>query len=336
MAAAVTPIRKDSPTPADLHIDHYLTNLSVAWQQDQSKFVADKVFPVVPVTNKSDDYAIFPKGFFFRDEMAPRPLGGRPNQVDYTVEKGSYSVEEEGLEHKIDDRVRANADQPLDPDRAGMRLLTGQAMIHRDSDWTSSYFKTGVWGTDLTGKSKEPGAGEFLQFDQAGTEPVEFIDTQRDALGSATGFDPNTLVLGRDAYRVIRNHAEVKDRIKYTQRGIVTPDLLAELFEVENVVVPGSVKNSAQEGAADAIDFIVSRKDALLVYSAPEPAIDTPSGGYIFAWTGLVPGATNAFGGVIERGREQLAHSDVLQIRTAYTMEIVAKELGVFLHGAVA
>jgi hypothetical protein len=332
----VTPIRKDQPTPSDLHIDQYLTNLSVSWAQDSRKFVADKVFPVVPVQKQSDKYAIYPKGHFFRDEVGPRPLGGRPNTAGYAVESGTYLCEEEGLEHSIDDRTRTNADQPLDPDRAGMRLLTGQVMIHRDSDWAGSYFKEGVWGTDLKGKSSSPGAGEFLQFDQAGTEPVEFIDEQRDELGSATGFEPNTLVLGRDAYRGLKNHPEIKDRIKYTQRGLINAEILAELFEVDNVVVPGSVKNSANEGAADDIDFIVSRKDMLLVYSAPSPSLDEPSGGYIFAWTGLLPGATNAYGGVIERGREDLAHSDVLQIRVAYDMQVVAKELGIYFKGVVA
>lgn len=335
MAGTVTPIRKDA-TPSDLHIDQYLTNLSVAFAQDEGKFVADKVFPVVPVTKQSDKYNIYPKGHFWRDEVAPRPLGGRPNQAGYDVESGTYLCEEEGLEHKIDDRVRANADQPLNPDRAGMRLLTEQTMIHRDSDWASSYFAKGVWGTDLKGKSSSPGENEFLQLDQSGTEPVEFLDELRDDLGGATGMDPNTLVLGRDVFRVVKNHPEIKDRIKYTQRGIVTAEILAELFGVDKVVIPGSVKNSSAEGVADAIDFIVGRKDMLLVYSAPNPAIDQPSGGYIFAWTGLIPGATNAYGGVIERGREELAHSDVLQIRTAYDMQVVAPELGIFFEGAVA
>jgi len=335
MAGAVTEIRKDA-TPSDLHIDQYLTNLSVAFVQDSSKFVADKVFPIVPVSKQSDKYSIYPKGHFWRDEVAPRPLGGRPNQANFDVEQGTYLAEEEGLEYKLDDRLRANADQPLDPDRAGMRLLTEQMMVHRDSDWASAYFRTGVWGTDLTGASSSPGAGQFLQFDQSGTEPVEFLDEERDGLGGATGMDPNTLVLGRDVFRVVKNHPEVKDRIKYTQRGIVTAEILAELFGVERVVIPGSIKNTAQEGAADAIDFIVGRKDALLVYSAPNPAIDQPSGGYIFAWTGLIPGATNAFGGVIQRGREDLAHSDVFQVRCAYDMKVVAPELGVFFHNVVS
>lgn len=324
------------PTPGDLHIDQYLTNLSVAWAQDQANFVADTVFPTVPVQKQSNKYAIYDKGYFYRDEMRVRPLGQRPGQAGYKVTSGTYLCEERAVEHKVDDRVRANADQPLDPDRAAMRLLTTQAMINLDNRWASTFFATGVWGTDLTGVSASPTGSEFLQFDQSTSDPVDVITGKRDDVGGATGYDPNTLVLGRDAYRGIRNHPDVKDRIKYTQRGIVTADILAELFDVDRVLIPGGVENSAKEGQTDSIDFIVGRKDALLVYAAPAPSIDEPSGGYTFAWTGLIPGSTNAFGGVVERGREELAHSDVFQMRSANDLEIVAPELGVFFSGVVA
>lgn len=323
------------PTQGDLHVDSYLTDLSVGWAQDQSKFVADKVFPTVPVTKQSDLYAIYDKGYFFADEMKPRPLGGRPGQTGYKVSNDRYLCEEWALEHKVDDRVRANADQPLDPDRAAMRLLTTQAMIRRDRLWVSNYFGTGIWGTDETGVTASPTGDEFIQVDQAGSDPVSLIDEKRDDVASATGYEPNVLVLGRDAFRATKNHPDVLDRVKYTQRGIVTAELLAELFGVDRVLVPGGVVNTANEGQADAIDFIVGRKDALLVYAAPSPSIDEPSGGYTFAWTGLIPGATNALGGVIERGREELAHSDVFQCRMAFDTKKVAPELGVFFSGFV-
>lgn len=334
--ASVVPIRKDQPTPGDLHIDQYLTNLAVGWAQNPAKFIAGQVFPTVPVAKQSDKYAIWDKGFFYRDEVAPRPLGGRPNQVGAKVGQGTYLCEEEGLEYSIDDRTRANADVPLDPDRAGTNLLTTQEMIHRDREWATAYFQPEVWGTDLEGKSSSPGGEEFLQFDQSGSEPILLIDENRDDVAGVTGYEPGVLVLGRDVYRTIKNHPAVIERIKYTQTGLITADILASLFGVDKVLVPGGVVNTAKEGAADDIDFIVSRKDMLLVYAADAPSIDQPSGGYGFAWTGLLPGLANAFGGVIERGREQLAHSDVLQIRSAYDMKVVAPELGVFFKDAVA
>lgn len=317
--------------------------MAIAWFLDESKFVAGKVFPTLPVAHKSDNYPIYKKGYFYRDEFAVRPYGGRPKEIGYKIEKGVYSCEEEALEAKIDDRVRANADVgSLDPDVANQRLLRTQALIHRDNEWASSFFKTGVWTVNWTGEEKAPTKTEeeseekFLQFDQTGSEPIEFFDQRRLDIGSKTGYLPNKLVIGADVYRVLKNHPAIVERIKYTQRGIVTLDILAELFDVEEVFVPLGVINSATEGEADSINYIVNRKSALLVYANNAPSIQEPSAGYSFVWTGLLPGISNAFGGVIETGREELAHSDVMQCRTAFTQAITAPDLGEYFENCVS
>lgn len=331
------------PTPQQLHIDVWLTDMAIAWSQDQSNFIADKVFPVVPVNKQSDKYLIYNKGYFYRDEMSIRPLGGRPRQAGYEVSNGSYFCDEWALEDKIDDRVRDNADQPADPDLASMRLLTGQALIHRDIQWANTYFVTGKWGTDWIGNTDAAADGEvdddvnhFLQFDQSGSDPIGFFDQIRENVGGTTGYEPNVLVLGTTTYRVLKNHPDVVDRIKYTQRGVVTPQILAQLFDVDQVLIPKGVVNAAPEGLADNIGYILAPTGAMMAYAAPAPTIQAPSAGYCFAWTGLVPGVTNAFGGVLERGREELAHSDVIQIRAAYDMQQTASELGVFFADCVS
>jgi hypothetical protein len=119
-------------------------------------------------------------------------------------------------------------------------------------------------------------------------------------------------------------------------QAVVTPQILAALFDVSEVLIAESISNKAPEGAEDEIDFIVDSKSALLVYAAPSPSIYTPSAGYTFAWTGLIPGLTNAMGGVIQRGREELAHTDVLQIRIAYDMQATASDLGMFIEDAIS
>lgn len=330
------------PTANELHINHYLTDMAIAWFLDESKFVAGKVFPTIPVEFKSDNYPIYKKGYFYRDEFAVRPYGGRPKEIGYKIEKGVYSCEEEGLEVKIDDRVRANAEVgSLDPDIAAQRLLRTQALIHRDRLWAAEFFKTGVWTVNWEGKEKAPTKNEeeneqkFLQFDQAGSEPIEFFDQRRLDIAGKTGYEPNKIVLGADVFRVLKNHPAIVERIKYTQRGIVTLEILAELFDVDEVLVPMGVINSAQEGQADEINYIVNRKAALMVYAASAPSTQEPSAGYSFAWTGLLPGLPNAFGGVIETAREQLAHSDVMQCRTAFTQKATAPDLGEYFGECV-
>lgn len=319
------------------HVDQLLTNLSVAFIQSADRFISDKVFPVVPVAKASDIYLSFPQGYWNRDEVGPRPLGGYPRQVGYAIEKKTYYVEEEALEFMVDDRVRANSDAAggNDPERQGTSLLTSQMLIHREQRWADAYFKTGVWGTDLTGVAGAPVAGQFRKWNDATSDPISDIDVNRDAIGQKTGMEANVLVLGRRTFRHLKNHPDILDRIKYTARGIITQDLLASMFGVDRILVPGGIRNLAAEGEADNHDWIISDDDALLVHAASAPGLQTPSAGYIFAWTGLL--GSNAFNSlsVVTRGRDDRAYSDWFHVRMAYDMRVVANSLGIFFNDAV-
>ncbi|MHB1950164.1 MAG: hypothetical protein ACYCQK_01665 [Acidiferrobacteraceae bacterium] len=316
--------------------------MAVAWRQDQQNFVADKVFPMVPVKHMSDLYAYYQLGTFYRaGQMAPRAPGQEPSEAGYEITTGSYRCVEWALQTTIDDTVRANADAPLNPDLAAMRFLETQAMIQRDTLWANEFFVTGVWGeTDQIGVTGSPGSNQFIQFDQTGTTPIETIRGQGVKIASGTGYTPNVLVCGALAKEGLLLNPEVAERVKYTQQAqsyFGNPDAaLAEILGVQKILTARGVSNTAAENQADSIGFIVDQRSILLAYAAPAPTITDPSAGYTFAWTGLIPGVNNAFGGVIMRGRRDLAHSDVIQIRGSYSQNIVAPDLGVFFKNAVS
>jgi len=318
-----------------LHVDRYLTDYSVMYVQGSNAFVAQRAASVIPVLKQTDKYVVYDRGYFWRDEVTPRPLGGRPNQAGYKISEGTYSAVEYGLEHTIDDRQRANADDPIRLEENATILLTQKNLIKQDRVWAKNFFTTGKWTTDVTGVASSPSSSQFLQFDDAASDPIGIIDKYKDKITELTGFRPNTLTLGSDVKRVLRSHPDIADRIKYTQMGVADDALLAELFEVDNVVTARSVYNAADEGATDNFSFIVDKKAMLLTFIEPNPGLDSPTAIANFAWTGLVPGATNAIGGVIESGRDDRAHSDYYQGRMAWDLAQVSADLGVFFDAAV-
>lgn len=319
------------PVPGDLHIDRWLTDLSVAFIQDDRSFVADKVFPIVPVRKQSDKFIIFDRGSFWRNQMKERPLGGRADVADWSKTEGTYRCEELALAHKIDDRARANTDDPLNLDRAAALLLSQAVAINNDVTWASNFFTTSKWTTDRVGTT------DFAKFDAATPgNPISVIDVEKETVQKLTAVIPNTLVVGAALHRVFRNHADILERIKYTQRAIVDEDLLASLFGIDNYMVARSVQNTAKEGQTDAFDWIVDEEAMLLCYVPPSPGLETPSAGYTFAWTGLLDGAANAMGGVIQRGRDSFAHSDHIEIRTATDQQLISADLGVFFSDCLS
>jgi hypothetical protein len=99
---------------------------------------------------------------------------------------------------------------------------------------------------------------------------------------------PNTLVLGANVAPALRSNADIVDRVKYTQRGIASLDVLAALFEVENVKVARSVYNAAAEGADDDFEFIADENAMWLGYIEPTPMLDAPTAIARFGWVGPV------------------------------------------------
>lgn len=330
------------PTINELHINRWLTNLAVMYRQEADNFVAHQVFPTVPTEHASNEYLIFDRGYFMRDDMPVRGMGQEPAYDGYKVESGTFRCQERALQHRIDDRVKVNADAPADPDLRATQFLTERGLIKLDREWTQEYFVSGKWATNWTGVS---GASvnetekEFGHFNDEGTEPAEFFQERGNEMEEKTGKRPNIMVLGAKAFTGLVNNKEVVKRVEYIAQkepAMVGRKALAALFQVDKVVVAKAVYNSAQEGAANSIEYIAEPKSALLAYAAPAPSIDTPSAGYTFAWTSLVAGVGNATAGVIYSGRQESAWTDWYAIRSAYDIKLVAEDLGMFFSGVVS
>ncbi len=325
-----------NPTPQQGHVDQLLTNISVAYMQEATDFIAGQVFPTVPVANASDKYITFPKGTFFRDEVEVRGLGATPRRVGYTMSTDSYFCQEEALEYVLDDRQRKNATPPHDPERVGVKMLMSQHLIHRERRFVTDYFGTGIWGTNVTGVAAAPGATEEIYWSAATGTPQADVRARKRAVKVATGREPNVLVLGSDVELSLAQNPDLIDRVKYTGDGALYLDRaeLSDYFGVPKVVVSTASRNTADEGLTATMALIAGAKDALLVYAADDPAMEEPSGGYIFAWTGLLGG--NAFEPAgVWRGRDDRATSDWFQTKVSYDMKVVAADMGVFFSGIV-
>jgi hypothetical protein len=329
----VRPAKKVNDIGGPLRIDQYLTTFAVAYRQKQDQFIAPQASTPVSVLNESDKYAVFPRGYFLRDEAKVRPLGGRPPQVGYKVGQGQYLAEEWALEHTIDDRQRRNAAQPFDLDESGMMLLEGKQLIRQDRIWVDKFWGPGKWSIDLAvGNGTDPGT--FVPFNDVASDPVETVDTYRNLFRAATGFVPNVLILGVNTRAVLKTNASMVERVKYTQTGIITNQLLASMFEVEKVLEAGAIYNAAEEGAEDDFQFIADMDGMLLLYIEPTARMDAPTAIARFAWTGLIPGAMNELGGVFNRGRDDRAYSDWIHSRNAFDIKQVAADLGMWFENA--
>lgn len=323
------------PTRSDVHVNRPLSNVSVAYVQDEANFVATRVFPNVPVTKQSDRYFTYSKDDFFRDEAQERAPSSESSGSGWDLDNTPNYFARVYAHHKdIDDDIRPNADEAVaNIDRDATTFVTQKLLIRKENLWVNSYFKTTVWGLDLTGVAGAPGANQFKQWDVAGSTPIQDVQRQAIVIAEKTGYRPNKLVISPYVWLALSNHADIIDRVKYTQKGFIGLDLLATAFGVDEVLVPYGTQNTAVKGAAGAFSFI-GGKHALLVYAAPQPSLMQPSGGYTFSWTSRV--GSGQQGNRILKFRMEQIKSDRIEGEMAFDLKLVSADVGTFFSGAVA
>lgn len=313
-----------NPTVGAVHVDSLLTDISVAFIQSSTKYVATRVFPAVPVQQKSDLYATYSQADFLRDEVQQRQAGSPAIQLGYRTGTDTYVANEWAAAHAIDDQVRANADAPFSPEMDAVKFLTQKMLIKREVEFATNYLGTGIWGTDSSGGS------DFTQWSNAASTPIEDIHNASFDIETNSGFLPNKLVVGRQVWYDLKNHPDIVDRIKHTSRDAVTTDLVARLLGLDEVLVCGAVRNSRPEGTSYSGTHIVGDV-ALLAYCPPSPGLMQPSAGYTFEWTGLIPGMG---GQIVERYRDEDRVSDIVRVRAAWAQKVVSSALGHFFNNA--
>lgn len=316
-----------NPTAGQVHVDVLLTDISVAYVQSSTKFVADRLFPMVPVQRQSDRYAVYNQGDFLRDEVDKRSPGAAPKRIGYNVSStNTYTADEWAAEHAIDDQVRANVSGPYAPEEDATRFLTQKMMIRRERQFVTQFFSTGNLWTGSSDAQDLVSGTDFTAWSNAASSPIEDLHKQMSRIESNTGFLPNKLCINRQVWFDLKNHPDIVDRTKYTSRDAVSTDLVARLLGIDEVLVAAGVRNTKDEGLAHSGSYIAA-DNALLVYAAPSPSLMVPSGGYTFAWTGLI--GSNQ-GQVIESYREDRNVSDIIRIRAAWSQKVIAANVGVF------
>lgn len=319
------PVKKAQPTLQDVHIDQALTNLSIAYIQSQNAYIASKIFPIIGVDKQSDKYYTFTKNDWFRDEAKKRADNTESAGSGYTLSTDSFFADVWAFHKDVGAQVKANADAQVKLEKGAVEFVTQRLLMRQELQWVTDFFTTGVWATDATPAN--------LWSDYTSSDPIEDIETAKEAILSITGFMPNTMVMGYQVFRKLKNHPDIIDRIKYTSAQNVTVELLARMFEVDNIYVSQAIKATNVENETGAYAF-THGKHALLAYVNPTPGEMQPSAGYTFHWTG-VSGGLGA-GVAIDSFDIREKKTTRFEGEMAFDNKVTGADLGYFFNGAVA
>jgi hypothetical protein len=267
-------------------------------------------------------------------ERAPgTESAGNGYEIDNTP---TYFATVRAFHKDIPDQIRANSDSVLQPDRDATIFVTQKALIRREVTFASRYFQPGVWNYGVTGVSSAPAGGQFLQWDQAGSTPIEEMRAAKRVVQEATGFKPNIALMGKIVFDILIDHPEFIDRIKYNfaqgVAAVANEQIIAQLFGLDEVLVMEAVYNTAPRGEPENSQFI-GGPHVLLAYRTKSPGLMQPSCGYTFSWNGWM-GATG-MGHRIKTFRMEHLESDRCEVQMAYDQKVVGADLGYFFANAV-
>ena len=331
-------------TPSAVHIDQPLTNLTIAFNQEPSNFIADQVFPVVSVSKQSDKYYIYNQDDSNRNgdvkKLAPRT---EVERIGLQVSTDSYFADVYGLGADFSEQDLANEDAALEIRAQQAFDVINKLRIHREEQFVDSFFTSGVWGTEYTGVASSPTGAQVIQWsDYTNSTPIVDVTTaRRTAYLKSGGFDMNSMVVDVETRDVLINHPDILARLNggatITNTALVTNAKLAEIFEVENFFVMKAVRNTAAEGLAATNGFVATKR-AMLVHGPRRAGLRTPAAGLTFAWDSI-PGVSG-LGITVETfsddalKRQQIA--EMIQVKMSYDMKVTGANLGVYFGDIVA
>ncbi|MBI3737205.1 hypothetical protein HY256_11935 [Candidatus Sumerlaeota bacterium] len=313
------------PQVNEVHIDAALTNLSVAYRNPA--YISDLLAPVVAVRKQFDRYYIYDaERENFRAANDRRAPGAEANEVDFALSNDTYSCDDHALVGVIPDEERDNADPPIQPNIDRTEALRDRIDLNKEIELAAMVTDTSI----IT--QSETLAGNDQWSDYVNSDPIKAVEEKKGIVIESAQVMPNTLVLSYEVYSKVRLHPAVVDRAQLATTGLVGPETLARIFDVEQVLVPRALKNTAAAGQAPAMEFVWG-KDALLCYVPRRAALKQTALAYTFQWGGA-PGSLG--GHIVEMWREDRRKADVIRVQRYYDQKIIAAGAAYLWKAAVA
>jgi hypothetical protein len=307
-----------------------LSAVAIAFRNPESRLIADRVLPRVPVATKPFKWTRYgtAQGFTVPNTMVGSK--SEPNMVDF----GGTEVQDQCADYGLDDLLSndeiGNFEQmdkppsggPIHPRDLSVMMLTSLIQLDREIRVANTVFGAANYGSNTVAL-----AGTSRWDDFVNSNPVNAILVAADSLLVR----PNKLVLGRQVWTVLRQHPAMVQAVYKTaqNRGVVSLQMAAEALELEEILIGEAWVNTARRGQAATYNRAWGKSAALIYSSQTAAQIGQPS----FGWTAQFG---NYIAGSIPEPKKGLRGGELVRVGETVKEVIAASECGYLFQTAIA
>lgn len=302
-------------------------------EMDRRGFIAQRLLPVIEVPKASGTFGIIPIEQLLQNRETARAPGSGYSRGQFTFDDVSFACSEHGAEEPVDDREAALYNQYFDAEQVSAMRAYDVVLRNQEKRVAAAIFNSTTWnGASLT-------TSVSTEWSTAATAtPITDVEAAVRKVYTNSGLWPNALVISKIVFRNLRLCTQVKDAIAASGAGYptraqdITTAMLAAIFDLDYILVGGSTKNTAAEGATATPDQIWDDEYAMVCRIATTNDIKEPCIGRIFHWG---EDGSN-IGGTVETYRDETVRSDIVRVRHDVQEKVLYTECGHLLANITA
>jgi hypothetical protein len=226
------------------------------------------IAPEVEVYTKNVKARVFGKSAGRKVAKVTRPRGGDSERVQYAYEDPkSFTIEEKSLKDVLDRRdieeARNAPDGGFDLRLKTALNVSGQLRTTIEYDAATMFLDSASYPTE----AKDAVGTTF-----SGASTRALIRAEQDRIIKTWGIRPGLLILTPEAWAEVEDNSTIIDRIKYTDGGPLTEEIVARYLGVDKLVVPRTVWYD-DDGAGT---YVWAGKKGILLPTTPNPGMNGP------------------------------------------------------------
>lgn len=298
------------------------TAISIAYRN--KRLIADEALPRVTVGKTDFRYLKhdLAEGFTIPDTKVGRK--SQPGQVSFTATEEAGITKDYALDDPIPMTDVLNAPTNNDPRDKSVLMLTDLIALDREVRTANLIFAAATYPA---GKKVQL-AGQDQWSDAANSDPIADITTGIETLI----FRPNVMVLGRQVFTTLAQHPKVVKAVHGNAGdvGYVKSAELADLFELDKVLVGEAFVNTAKKGQAASLNRVWGKHASLHWL---DPVVATAMGRATFGFTAEFG---SRVAGAIEDEDIGMRGGWRVRVGESVAEVIAASDLGYFIQDAIA